>query len=170
MNIFAKLSWRTMKKSRTRTIVTVTGVILATAMILAVLIFGLSVQQYMLNYAIRRDGNWHFMESTCSPEKVQELTADGSVKKATVLRELGYGDASFMNAEEDLFRHYFYIQTMNREAADMLNVKLSQGRLPENEKDRNKMAEAYRDCGSRHAGSGRADLDGIAGRGRGMEI
>ena len=81
MNIFAKLSWRTMKKSRTRTIVTVTGVILATAMILAVLIFGLSVQQYMLNYAIRRDGNWHFMESTCSPKKVQELTADESVKK-----------------------------------------------------------------------------------------
>ena len=135
MNIFAKLSWRTMKKSRTRTIVTVTGVILATAMILAVLIFGLSVQQYMLNYAIRRDGNWHFMESTCSPEKVQELTADESVKKTTVLRELGYGDASFMNAEEDLFRHYFYIQTMNREAADMLSVKLSQGRLPENENE-----------------------------------
>lgn len=47
MNIFNKVTLQSMKKSRTRTIVTIIGVILSAAMITAVATFAVSLQNYM---------------------------------------------------------------------------------------------------------------------------
>ena len=46
MNIFNKVTLQSMKKSRTRTIVTIIGVILSAAMITAVATFAVSLQNY----------------------------------------------------------------------------------------------------------------------------
>ena len=57
MNIFNKVTLQSMKKSRTRTIVTIIGVILSAAMITAVATFAVSLQNYMVNGAIQnREG------------------------------------------------------------------------------------------------------------------
>ena len=48
-----------MKQNKARTIVTIIGVILATAMISAVITLGISLQRYMFDYAVETDGNWH---------------------------------------------------------------------------------------------------------------
>ncbi len=59
MNIFNKVTLQSMKKSRTRTIVTIIGVILSAAMITAVATFAVSLQNYMVNGAIQKYGSWH---------------------------------------------------------------------------------------------------------------
>ena len=59
MNIFNKVTLQSMKKSRTRTIVTVIGVALSTAMITAVATFGVSLLNYMANGAAQKYGGWH---------------------------------------------------------------------------------------------------------------
>ena len=51
MSIFATITNKTMKQNKARTIVTIIGVILATAMICAVVTLGVSLQQYMYDYA-----------------------------------------------------------------------------------------------------------------------
>ena len=56
MNIFSTITLRTMKQSRMRTVVTIIGVILSTAMITAVTTFGYSIWSYLLDYSIQRDG------------------------------------------------------------------------------------------------------------------
>ena len=72
MNIFNKVTLQSMKKSRTRTIVTVIGVVLSAAMITAVATFGVSLlffgslpdngmmgrvsKVFLLNPAIKRYG------------------------------------------------------------------------------------------------------------------
>ena len=56
MNIFNKVTLQSMKKSRTRTIVTVIGVALSAAMITAVSTFAVSLQNYMENGAIQKYG------------------------------------------------------------------------------------------------------------------
>ena len=52
MNIFNKVTLQSMKKSRTRTIVTIIGVVLSAAMITAVATFGVSLLNYLVNGAI----------------------------------------------------------------------------------------------------------------------
>ena len=52
MNIFHKVTLQSMKKSRTRTIVTVIGVILSAAMITAVTTFSVSLLNYMIKLSL----------------------------------------------------------------------------------------------------------------------
>ena len=59
MNIFNKVTLQSMKKSRTRTIVTIIGVVLSAAMITAVATFGTSLLNFLLNGSIAKYGAWH---------------------------------------------------------------------------------------------------------------
>ena len=59
MNIFSRIALQSMKKSRSRTIVTVIGVILSAAMITAVAAFGTSLLNFLLNNSIAKYGDWH---------------------------------------------------------------------------------------------------------------
>ena len=122
-----------MKQNKARTIVTIIGVILATAMISAVITLGISLQRYMFDYAVETDGNWHVAAKGLSEEEVQEIQQDEEVKNFSVISEIGY--AKIGESDEDLFGHYLYLQTINEKAADMLSMKLTQGRLPENENE-----------------------------------
>lgn len=130
MNIFAVITNRTMKQNKARTIVTIIGVILATAMISAVITLGISLQRYMYEYAVETDGKWHISAKGISDEDMKKLEQDGNVKQYAVISEIGY--AKVGEDDESLFGQYLYVQSMNEKAAGMLSVKLSQGRLPEN--------------------------------------
>ncbi len=59
MNIFNKVALQGLKKNRTRTLVTIIGVVLSAAMITAVTTFGVSLMNYMTNGAIIKYGDWH---------------------------------------------------------------------------------------------------------------
>ena len=58
MNIFNKVALQGLKKNRTRTIVTIIGVILSAAMITAVATFGVSLLDYMTKGAAKKYGGW----------------------------------------------------------------------------------------------------------------
>lgn len=74
MNIFNKVTLQGMKKSRTRTIVTIIGVILSAAMITAVDTFAISLQNYMVNGGIQKYGHWHVGFFAVPSSFVQEQT------------------------------------------------------------------------------------------------
>lgn len=136
MNIFDRITLRTMKENRTRTMVSIVGVILVTSMITAVITFGFSFQNFMIEHAIKVDGNWHVFEKAVSEEEYQSVKEDSEVETCAAIRELGFGRMSTREAENSQgIAPYLYLQTMNQEAADVLSVKLSQGRLPENENE-----------------------------------
>ncbi|MDU7440656.1 MAG: ABC transporter permease, partial [Clostridium sp.] len=59
MNILNKVALEGMKKNRTRTLVTIIGVILSAAMITSVTTFGISMLTYVTNGAIAKYGDWH---------------------------------------------------------------------------------------------------------------
>lgn len=130
MNIFAVITNRTMKQNKARTIVTIIGVILATAMISAVITLGISLQRYMYEYAVETDGNWHVSAKGISDEDMKKLEQDGNVKQSAVISEIGY--AKVGEDDESLFGQYLYVQSMDEKAAGILSIKLSQGRFPEN--------------------------------------
>ena len=59
MNIFHKVTLQSLKKNRTRTTVTIIGIILSAAMICAVTTFVSSMQNYAVSYAVYSSGDWH---------------------------------------------------------------------------------------------------------------
>lgn len=58
MNIFNKITLQSLKKNKTRTIVTIIGIILSTALICAVTTSVSSFFDYIKRSVIYQDGNW----------------------------------------------------------------------------------------------------------------
>ena len=90
MNIFNKVTLQSMKKSRTRTIVTVIGVILSAAMITAVATFGVSLLNYLAKGAAQRSGGWHVEFLNVDSSFAQERTLDNGVASTTTFENIGY--------------------------------------------------------------------------------
>ena len=136
MNIFTKIALKTMKENMTRTVVSIIGVILSTAMITAVVTFGVSFQNFMVEHAKKVDGDWHIYEQAVTEEEYLRMKDDPEVDNCVSMRGVGFGRMGLLEEENyPGLTPYLYLQTVNEEAADQLKVKLSKGRLPENENE-----------------------------------
>lgn len=133
-NIFSVITLKTMRQNRTRTIVTIIGVILSTAMITAVTTFGMSILGFLRDYEIERSGNWHFMAQSVPSEKVTELTGDERVEAAVRTEELGCIKWDKAMDKGNAWG-YLCLESLPAERQDMFPVTLREGRLPENEKE-----------------------------------
>ncbi|OOM10355.1 ABC transporter permease [Clostridium saccharobutylicum] len=129
MNILNKVTLQGMKKSRTRTIVTVIGVILSAAMITAVVTFGVSLLNYMANGAAQKYGDWHVEFLDVSSSFVQERTHDEGVANAATFENMGYAT---LDGSKNPAKPYLFIAGFNEETFNTLPIKLISGRLPEN--------------------------------------
>ena len=88
MNIFRRYTLKSLWQNRTRTIVTIVGIILSVAMITAVTTTVSSIQNFMLETTIQNDGCWHlsFMENKKGSieEVLSRKEIDQSAKYADV--------------------------------------------------------------------------------------
>ncbi|MTI54726.1 ABC transporter permease [Geosporobacter ferrireducens] len=129
MNIFNKVTLQSLKKSRTRTIVTVIGVVLSAAMITAVATFAVSLQSYMINGAAAKYGDWHIEIPDTDSSIVQKQAEDSRVADAVALQNIGYAT---LEGGQNPDKPYLFITGWNEEALDALPIKMLSGRLPEN--------------------------------------
>lgn len=129
MNILNKVTLQGMKKSRTRTIVTVIGVVLSTAMITAVATFGVSLLNYMANGAIQKDGDWHVEFFDVPSSFIQERTHDEGVANTAAFGNIGYAT---LGSGKNPSKPYLFIAGFSEEAFNTLPINLISGRLPEN--------------------------------------
>lgn len=129
MNIFNKVTLQSMKKSRTRTIVTVIGVALSAAMITAVSTFAVSLQNYMVNGAIQKYGDWHVEFLDVPPSFVREQAADSRVADTAAFEEIGY---AVLEGGKNPDKPYLFLAGFSPDTYASLPVNLISGRLPEN--------------------------------------
>lgn len=129
MNIFNKVTLQSMKKSRTRTIVTVIGVALSAAMITAVSTFAVSLQNYMVNGAIQKYGGWHVEFLGVPPSFVREQAADSRVADTAAFEEIGY---AVLEGGKNPDKPYLFLAGFSPDTYASLPVNLISGRLPEN--------------------------------------
>ena len=73
MNVFHKFALQSLKQNRTRTIVTIIGIILSVSMLTAVTTTISSVQQYLLDVTIQESGSWHAMFSGISKKQAKDI-------------------------------------------------------------------------------------------------
>ncbi len=129
MNIFNKVTLQSMKKSRTRTIVTVIGVVLSAAMITAVATFGTSLLNFLINGSTQKYGSWHVEFLDADSSFVKERTQDNEVANTTTFENIGYATLDGVKSPE---KPYLFIAGFSEEAFDTLPISLISGRLPEN--------------------------------------
>lgn len=129
MNIFHKVTLQGMKKSRTRTIVTIIGVILSAAMITGVATLGVSLLNYLANGAAHKYGGWHVEFLNVDSSFAQERTLDKGVASTATFENIGYAK---LDGAKDPKRPYLFIAGFNQKTFDTLPINLMSGRLPEN--------------------------------------
>ncbi|GAA0703399.1 FtsX-like permease family protein [Paraclostridium ghonii] len=129
MNIFNKVTLQGMKKSRSRTIVTIIGVVLSTAMITAVATFGVSLLNYLAKGAAQKYGGWHVEFLDVDYSFVKEVSHDNEVSDTATFENIGYAK---LDGGKNPNKPYIFIAGFNNKAFDNLPINLVSGRLPEN--------------------------------------
>ena len=127
MKILTRLTWANMKENRTRTIVTVIGVILSAAMFTAVTTLLSSAFSWGTKIMIAQNGNYHLSISGAGSALVDDITSDERVESLAAARELGYANAENDNGSKP----YFYVLQGNEYFMQTMSVELTDGRLPQ---------------------------------------
>ena len=128
MNIFQKVALQNLKKNRTRTLVTLIGVILSAALVTAVTSFGISLLSYMIQGNIQKRGDWHAAFTDASTAFVQEQTADSRIADVTAFANIGYAR---LEGGKNPDKPYLFLAGFDRKAFDTLPLELLAGRLPQ---------------------------------------
>ena len=129
MNIFHKVALQTMRKSRTRTIVTIIGVILSSALITSVATFGTSLLNYLINSSAAKYGSWHVEFLDVDSAFAQKLSHDRAAADTAVFENMGY---AMLEGGKSPEKPYLFIAGFNDMTFDTLPISLITGRLPEN--------------------------------------
>ncbi len=132
MNVFSKITLSSLKKNRTRTIVTIIGVILSVAMITAVTTLIASLQSFMIRNVIATDGDWHVQFMEADSALVQRLSADNEVAAAAVSQNIG---SAVLEGGQNENKPYLFVAGFDDKAMEMIPIRLLDGRLPQNDRE-----------------------------------
>jgi putative ABC transport system permease protein len=132
MNIFNKVTLQSMQKSRTRTIVTIIGVVLSAAMITAVATFGTSLLNFLINGSIAKYGGWHVEFVGVDAAFVRERAQDEDAANSAAFENIGY---AMLDGGKSPEKPYLFIAGFSQKAFDTLPISLISGRLPKNNQE-----------------------------------
>lgn len=128
MSVFNKVTLQYLKKNRTRTIVTIIGIMLSAALICAVTTFTSSMQKFALDSAIYMEGDWHALMSGVTLEEFEKVSSDERVSQCAYAKSLGYAKIESENKNKP----YINVVAGDKAYFDTVPVHLVSGRLPEN--------------------------------------
>lgn len=129
MNIFNRVTLQSLKRNRTRTTVTVIGIILSAAMICAVTTFTSSMRNYAMQTAIYSSGSWHGRELGVPYESCSDITVGGGIKAVEYVQQLGYAVAEGCKNE---YKPYIYLLGADEDVDSMLPIHITEGEYPKN--------------------------------------
>ncbi|MBQ7810226.1 MAG: ABC transporter permease, partial [Clostridia bacterium] len=128
MNVFNKVTLQSLKKNKTRTIVTIIGIMLSAAMICAVTTFTSSMQKFSLDYAIYMEGDWHSCAENVSVEDFEKISSDERVSQCGYAQPLGYAKVE----SENKYKPYINVLAGDKEGFyNMVPFRLITGRMPQ---------------------------------------
>lgn len=130
MNIFHAYAKKSMQKNRTRTLVTIVGIILSASMLTAVISIITSIQAYGIAYESKECGNYHVKVSNLSKEECETLQEDARIGELCTLMNIGYAGLTDMS---NPYKPYLYIGSADKAFLEHLPVNLTEGRMPERE-------------------------------------
>ena len=105
MNVFNKVTLESLKKNRTRTIVTIIGIMLSAAMICASTTLVSSMQNFVLRCVIHIDGDWYGAVYDAAYKDYEDIRDSDRVSSAAYAQVLGYAKIDSANERKP----YLYV-------------------------------------------------------------
>ena len=128
MNVFNKVTLESLKKNRTRTVVTIIGIMLSAAMICASTTFVSSMQNFVLRCEIYSSGDWHGAVYDAAYKDYENIRDSDRVSSAAHAQVLGYAKIDSANERKP------YLYVLGGDAAsgyfETMPVHLLLGTLP----------------------------------------
>ncbi|MEH7522058.1 FtsX-like permease family protein [Bacillus sp. JJ1503] len=132
MNIVNKLTIRHLKQNKRRTLVTIIGVIISVAIIMAVTTLGISFLDLMKRQTIANEGEWHVLYKDVNKEQLEAIKSDEDSKKVILTKDLGY---AYLAGSQNENKPYLFIKAYNSEGLQNFPIELSRGKLPKAENE-----------------------------------
>lgn len=105
MNVFNKVTLESLKKNRTRTIVTIIGIMLSATMVCASTTFVSSMQNFVLRCEIYSSGDWHGAVYDAAYKDYEDIRDSDRVSSAAYAQVLGYAKIDSANERKP----YLYV-------------------------------------------------------------
>ena len=131
MNIFHKVTLQSLKRNRTRTVVTIIGIVLSTALICAVSTSVSSFLDYMKRSIIYENGNWQGSVTDADYDSYSLIKDSDEVSETVCAQQVGYAEID----SEGKDKPFLYILGADKKFADTMSVHMKAGRFPENENE-----------------------------------
>jgi len=130
MNVLEKCCYRSMKENRKRTIVTIIGIILATALITAVACMAESFRVSMIMLEKKDHGDFHYLFTGVTQENMKYFRNNQNVEKIGLAEEIGY---AVLEGCTNPDKPYIYIRAVDASGIQAMALELTEGRMPWNE-------------------------------------
>ena len=130
MDLLKKLTIKNLKLNKKRTIVTIIGIMLSVALITAVASMYNSCITSLVKYETYEKGDFHVVFYNVPIEETKTLKNNRKISEVFLTQDVGY--ANLENSKNE-YKPYAFIKAFTKASLENLSVKLSEGRLPENE-------------------------------------
>ena len=129
-HVIRSFTLRTLRKNRTRTVVTIAGIALSAALLTAVLTVLSSLTSFLYEQEAAAQGPWHASAPAASERAIENARADARIGDLSVVTDVGFarpGDADALT-----YGQYLAVQAIDADFDKLCVMPLSEGRMPEN--------------------------------------
>lgn len=130
MNLMKKLTLKNLKLNRKRTIVTIVGIILATALLSALVTLVSSFQYSMIEYQKQKDGDFHVKFSNVKMSELSEFKNNRNIESTFETMEMGFAKLNGCKNED---KPYAYVMATDEAGFERGCFNLIEGRMAKNE-------------------------------------
>lgn len=130
MNLMKKLTLKNLKLNRKRTIVTIVGIILATALLSALVTLVSSFQYSMIEYQKQKDGDFHVKFSNVKMSELSEFKNNRNIESTFETMGMGFAKLNGCKNED---KPYAYVMATDEAGFERGCFKLIEGRMAKNE-------------------------------------
>ncbi|MCQ2521983.1 MAG: ABC transporter permease [Lachnospiraceae bacterium] len=124
----SRLVVKNLKLNKKRSIVTVVGILLSTALLVAMTTFVSSFRSSLVEYEKANEGNYHFQLRNLAEEDLDTIAENRKIESYYRVKELGY---SFLPESKNEGKPYLRFVAMDADGLSNAGIQLLEGRLPE---------------------------------------
>ncbi|MCI9061103.1 ABC transporter permease [Romboutsia sp.] len=129
MNLYTSLTLRYLKENKRRTVVTIIGIILSTALICGIGNIFVSLMDHQIRGTIASDGEFHATFYDIKKNDINTITNSVGISKSALSENLGYAKLD----KDD--KYMIQIKEYDENAFKGYQIKLKDGRFPSNDKE-----------------------------------
>ncbi len=128
MNIFRQYTKKSLLANRSRTLITILGIVLSIALMTAVIQGANSGLEFMKRAIVASNGSYHGYYFELTDEELSQAAAQDFISTAAECHQVGWAHIGTTNENKP----YLLIQSIDENFTELKSVELVSGRMPEN--------------------------------------